>query len=416
MTDPTVRVIPADELADWLRVPRTAMLGEPISDEGAETIRALIEVDRCHAAYDGGPDARPVGSAGAFGADLTVPGGALVPAGAVTAVGVLPTHRRQGHLSRLMRAQLADIAERDEPVAVLVAAEYPIYGRYGYGPATDACGVRLDATDPGMWVDPPTGTVELVDNDTFVKLLVDVYDLVRHDIPGHLGYDDNRWAVQAGEIEWPGLGDAEQRRKEAKVIWRDAEGRLGGVASYKVKGNWPDNRPRGEMHASIFVTASAEAERELARFLTTVDWVGSVHLGTRPVDDPLPLWLHDGRAAVLDDRSDHVWARVLDVPGALTPRRYAADGRLVLAIDDPMGFADGRYALEGGPEGALCTPTDDDPDLELDVKALGAAYLGGHTWHRLAAAGWVREARSGALERASTMFATPRAPWCALTF
>jgi len=415
MSEPTVRLILPDELGDWLRVPRTAMLGDPISDEGVETIRTLIDVDRCFAAYDGGEDPRPVGSAGTFGAELTVPGGATVGAGAVTAVGVLPTHRRQGHLSRLMHAQLADIVERDEPVAVLVAAEYPIYSRYGYGPATDACSVRLDASVPGMWVDPPTGTTELVDNDTFTKLLIDLYDVARRDIPGHLGYDEHRWQVQTGEIEWPG-GNAEARRKETKVVWRDDAGEIGGLASYTVKDNWVDNRPRGNLHAGILVTATAEAERELVRYFTAVDWATTVHLQTRPVDEPVGLWLHDGRAAVVQDRFDHVWARVLDVPSSLEARRYAADGRLVLAVHDDLEFATGRFALEGGPEGALCIATDDDPDLELDVKALGAAYLGGHTWHQLAAGGWVTEARAGALERASTMFATPRAPWCALTF
>jgi predicted acetyltransferase len=415
VSDPTVRVILPDELGDWLRVPRTAMLGDPIPDEGVETIRTMIEVDRAFGAYDGGPDTRPVGSAGTFSGEITVPGGATITAGAVTAVGVLPTHRRQGHLRRLMQVQLADVVEHDEPVAVLVAAEYPIYGRFGYGPATEACAIRIDAAVPGMWVDPPSGSTELVDNDTFVKLLVDLYDAVRHDVPGHLGYDGHRWEVQTGEIEWPGA-NGEDRRKQTKVVWRDDAGEIAGLAAYSVKDHWVDNRPRCELRAGILVTATAEAERELIRYFTAVDWTTTVHLQTRPVDDPVPLWLHDARGAVPHDRSDHVWARVLDVPAALTARRYAADGRLVLEIDDPLGFASGRFALEGGPDGALCTPTYDEPDLTLDVKALGAAYLGGHTWHRLAAAGWVREARASALERASTMFATPRAPWCALTF
>jgi predicted acetyltransferase len=141
-----------------------------------------------------------------------------------------------------------------------------------------------------------------------------------------------------------------------------------------------------------------------------------VHLGTRPVDDPVPLWLHDGRSALLHERSDHVWARVLDVPAALTARRYATDSRLVLEVDDPLGFANGRFALDGGPDGAACVPTTDEPDLVVPVHALGSAYLGGSSWARLAAARWVTEARPGAVEQASTMFSMSRAPWCALTF
>ncbi|WP_371131344.1 GNAT family N-acetyltransferase [Streptomyces sp. Ag109_O5-10] len=38
-----------------------------------------------------------------------LPGGTLVPAAGVTAVGVLPSHRRRGVLSASMRRQLVDL-------------------------------------------------------------------------------------------------------------------------------------------------------------------------------------------------------------------------------------------------------------------------------------------------------------------
>ena len=88
----------------------------------------------------------------------------------------------------------------------------------------------------------------------------------------------------------------------------------------------------------------------------------------------------------------------------------------MLEVDDPRGYAAGRFRLEGGSEGAECVPTSDEPDLALPVAALGAAYLGGQSWGRLAAAGWVDERRPGALDRASALFSTPRAPWCAMSF
>src|SRR5690606_41364238 len=99
---------------------------------------------------------------------LTVPGGE-VTASAVSSVGVLPTHRRQGHLTRLMRHHLDDAVERGEPVAVLIAAEYPIYGRYGYGPATEATTLRVD-TRAASWRDEPRGEVELVGGETFATV------------------------------------------------------------------------------------------------------------------------------------------------------------------------------------------------------------------------------------------------------
>jgi predicted acetyltransferase len=115
-------------------------------------------------------------------------------------------------------------------------------------------------------------------------------------------------------------------------------------------------------------------------------------------------------------RSDHVWLRVLDVPAALTARRYTTAGSVVLEVVDPLGYAAGRFALEGGPEGASCVATDATPDLVVPVGALGAAYVGGTSWSRLAAAGWVDEAHDDAVATASAMFTSARAPWCAMTF
>jgi predicted acetyltransferase len=130
----------------------------------------------------------------------------------------------------------------------------------------------------------------------------------------------------------------------------------------------------------------------------------------------VPLALADARMGALVNRSDHLWVRILDVPAALTARRYATEGSLVFEVVDPLGHAAGRFVLEGGPEGATCAVTDAEPDLVVPVGALGAAYLGGTGWGRLAELGLVDERRGGATARVAAMFGAPRAPWCVLSF
>jgi predicted acetyltransferase len=413
VTAPLARSITDDELERFIAIARLALNGPPPTQDMVDARRKVWDLDRCHAAFDG--DGTQCGSARAFATELTVPGG-VVAAAAISAVGVLPTHRRRGHLRRMMEAQLKDVADRGEAVAVLVAAEYPIYGRYGYGPATEGCGLELEAPPADGWLDPPTGTTELVDNDTFPSEVRALYERARLGLPGHITYEGEYWDVVVGGEPWLGGGDEERRRNARKVLWRDTEGQIQGAAMYTMNDHWVNNRSQSELTAEVFVAATDEAERELIRFLAAVDWARTVRLGIRPVDDPVPLWLRDGRMAVLTDRSDHVWARVLDVPTALTARRYAASGRLVLQVDDPMGLAAGRFVLDAGPDGARCEPTTEEPDLVLPVGALGAAYLGGQSWARLAAADWVEEARDGAVAQASAMFTTGRAPWCPMTF
>lgn len=413
--DSTVRTIEASEFAQWLGIVRTAMLGPPLDEAAIEGRREAYELDRCLAAV--AADGTLCGAAHAFHCDLTVPGG-QVPAAAITHVGVLPTHRRQGHLTRMMRSQLADVSQRGEPVAVLIAAEYPIYGRYGYGPATEACGLRVDvaslaASPGGGWREPPTGRVELVDNDSFAAVLPDVYERAQRRTPGHITWRKREYEEVAGIERSSGGAD---RGAGRKVLWRDDTGEIEGAAVYTVQGSWEHNRPSGELRANPVVAATDEAERELMRYLCAVDWISTVRVDIRPVDDPLPLWLHDGRAAMLRDRSDHVWARLLDAPAALSTRRYGTPGRLVMQVHDPLGHAAGTFALEADTEGASCRTTQARPDVVVSASALGAAYLGGVSWARMLAGGWVVQERAGAVATADAMFSTPRAPWCAHTF
>ncbi|MDQ3710394.1 MAG: GNAT family N-acetyltransferase, partial [Actinomycetota bacterium] len=129
----TMRPITAEEFISWGRATETTFFEEP-SDEALERWREITELDRTLAVFDGDDI---VGTAGTLSYRLTVPGGEL-NMGGLTAVGVLPTHRRRGILRAMMARQLADVAEAGEPLAGLFAAEAPIYGRYGYGMAAPA--------------------------------------------------------------------------------------------------------------------------------------------------------------------------------------------------------------------------------------------------------------------------------------
>src|SRR5262245_12181098 len=100
-----------------------------------------LPIERMHAASE---DGTVVGGAGAFPFQLTVPGG-VVPTAGVTVVGTFPTHRRRGVLRAMMRAQLDDVQARGEPVALLWASEDTIYGRFGYGMASQCAEVTVHA-------------------------------------------------------------------------------------------------------------------------------------------------------------------------------------------------------------------------------------------------------------------------------
>lgn len=89
--------------------------GEEFTAAEIELARKTADPERGLAAYDRGTI---VGTASSYEFRVSVPGGE-VPCAGVTAVAVIPTHRRRGILTRLMRKQLAEAHEREEPLAAL---------------------------------------------------------------------------------------------------------------------------------------------------------------------------------------------------------------------------------------------------------------------------------------------------------
>ena len=138
----------AEEVNAGFRVFLRAMVGLPFRDVDAAEV---TEPGRFLGALDG---AEVVGSADSYAGWLVVPGGARVPHAAVTHIGVLPTHRRRGIVSRLVARPLQDIAARGE--AVVLEVRDPLLpangGRFEVGPKSVT---RTDAP-PDLGVDVAT--------------------------------------------------------------------------------------------------------------------------------------------------------------------------------------------------------------------------------------------------------------------
>jgi predicted acetyltransferase len=157
----------------------------------------------------------------------------------------------------------------------------------------------------------------------------------------------------------------------------------------------------------------------LSEYLTGMDAVSEITLRQRPVDEPLRWLLPDGRALHQDYCGDGVWLRLLDVPAALSARRYLSPGRVVLELvdEDVGGYAAGRYVLDGSPDAASCQHADgESADLRLSQRTLASAYFGGFSLRQRSVVEPVDELTPGALDRVDAMFATPLAPWCATSF
>ncbi len=304
----------------------------------------------------------------------------------------------------MITSDLASCASRGDAVSVLIAAEYPIYGRYGYGPAAESVELTLDATV--TFTTDRIGSVELVDRDAFRPAAIEVYERFRANQPGAIARQPWWWDLHLGTAE------AEPREPSSWLaLSRDESGAVDGFVAYRVKDRWEHGRPRGQLQVDNLIGVDAAATVRLWRYCAEIDWVGSVVAGDRTVADPVAWHVADARALAQHDRIDMFWLRILDVSAALGGRRYLCEGRLVLEVDDALGHAHGRFALDAGPDHATCTPTGEPADLALSVSTLSSAYLGGYTLADMARGGRVTELTAGAVARADAMFRSSVAAW-----
>ncbi|MDG9707366.1 GNAT family N-acetyltransferase [Streptomyces sp. DH10] len=405
-----VRPITEAEFTDWLRAVNAGFLRVPVlSEEEIEGRRRQFVPGRYLGAFDGG---RCVATFRSFDQELTVVGGARVPADAVSGVTVTATHRRRGLLSRMMAQDLAAAKERGDVVATLIAAEYPIYGRYGFGPATWTAEWTVDVPRAGLdarWAGPADGgRIDLVDGEDVRKLGPELHERMRRTQAGLITRDEVWWKLNTGAIRFD-----PSWKPPYWAVYRSASGEVEGMAAYEVDDNWGDaKQPLNTASVQWLLGATPAAERALWRYLCSIDWVVKVKSGGRAPDDLLPFLLPDPRAAAITSLADWLWVRILDVERALQARTYEGEGTLVLEVTGVDGLTGGRYRLEASAAGASCTPTTESADIALGLVELGALWLGDESAVRLAALGRVREERAGAARKADALLRTSRRPWC----
>jgi predicted acetyltransferase len=407
MDDLTIRAISGDELPAFMQALERAFHGR-YREEALEQERLIAEPDRYFAAFDGG---EIVGTAGACSTSLTVSPGRSLPAPGITAVGVLPSHRRRGINTRLIEALLDQTAERGEPLAYLWASESPIYGRFGFGMAS-LCAELEVPTDRSAFVHGISigGRVRALPRDDALPSMRPIYDSLATTRPGMIAIDDDWWT-------W--LFHEPKRDEDEPLFFalhEDDGGAPDGYAVYKVQERWTHGVPAHELKLQQLIAATPAATAALWRYLLDIDLIATMRAWDRPDDDEILRLVAEPRRLRFMV-SDGLWVRLIDVPGALGGRGYAGDGRVIVEVDDAFRpGTSGRYELvvEGG-EGA-CERTHAEPEISCGVDALGAAYLGGISFRQLARSQHARELAPGALARADAMFVSDPSPWFAFVF
>lgn len=362
--------------------------------------------------------ATPVATVSSWPTPLTVPGGGTVSSWAISSVTVAPTHRRRGIARALLESELRTAASLRIPLAVLTVSESTIYGRYGFAPAAMAAELTIDTRRARFTGPEASGRLHFVSLEQLREQGREVMERVRLQVPGEIQLDDHLWDRLVGTA-----GDPKKESPQRRVVrYDDADGIAQGFVVYRVTEGEPDFTQHTVV-VEYLLAATDEAYAALWRYLLEMDLVSTVSAPLRSVDEPL-LWQVSDVRAVRRVPTDHLWARILDVPAALSARSYGAPGRIALDVSDPLGLAAGRFLLEIDAHGvAEVTPLAGDADLPADaaglaltVNELAALYLGGTSAHTLLRAGRLTEFTSGAADAVAASFRSAAAPWLSTWF
>lgn len=405
------RVVDHDgsDFAAWLGVVGRGFLGEERTDTQVAAIRERSAHRRSTGVYDSAApmaDA-PVATIASWIADLTVPGGAVIPSCAISAVTVSPTHRRRGIARAMLEGELAAAAAAGAPMAMLTVSESTLYGRYGFAPAALSAEWRIDVKR-ASWIGPiPDGRVDFVTREQARELLGAIHDRRRLSTAGEIPMQPGGWDGYTGTRP-----DAEKAGAKRAVRYADADGEVRGVAVYTVTENH-DDFTKASVHVGYLLAETDDAYAALWRFFVELDLVAEVRAGELSVDEPLRWMLSDQRAATVTVM-DHQYVRILDVKAALEARTFGAAGEFVLDVADPLGHTTGRWLLrvDGEGRGTVSGADDDAPawavPIALGIAELSAAYLGGVSIATLAAAGRVTTTDAAAAARTFGWHTAPR--------
>ncbi len=210
-----ISAIGPDDLSDLYRAVSTAF-GDTMVDEALEDERLIIEYERMIGVTDNG---QFVAGAGAYSFEHTLPGNTLIPVAGVTWVGCLPSHRRRGILTSMMRHQLDDVAARGESVAILTASEAVIYGRFGYGLSSQAVWAKVPMKRGGFARAPEAaGRIRFVWGDEREKVIPPLFDQWRRTRPGSVDRNEGKWKTYLLDRE-------RDRRGASAAVHRRPRGR-----------------------------------------------------------------------------------------------------------------------------------------------------------------------------------------------
>jgi hypothetical protein len=329
----------------------------------------------------------------------------------VSWVGVLPTHRRRGVLGALMDFQLGSVRDAGrEPIAVLWASEPQIYGRFGYGRASEHWSMTVPRSATALAADAPADPelrLRLVPPTTGRRPPASTTS--SDPAAGHARRDDRWWARAVRDLPALRNGGSALRC----VLAEDGHG-VRGYARNSTKQHFDESFGSGRVDVREVQAVDPAALASLYRYLFDLDLMGTTSLWNVPSTTRCCTgWrTRAGPSRSTATRSTCGWSTCR---AALSARTYATDVDVVLEVEDRAAPGTRAVAAHGRRRRGDLHPHRRPADLVLGARDLGAAYLGGTSLRR---AGRGRPGHRRPRTRCGrpARVRSDLAPWCPVVF
>jgi predicted acetyltransferase len=246
----------------------------------------------------------------------------------------------------------------------------------------------------------------MIDREEAIRVAPTVYQQLQRRFPGFFARSADWWESRS-------FRDTDSSRNGAtslRYVVVEGDDGITGYAAFRTKSDWDDGHGSGEVRVKDLFGTTPASWAALWSFVISQDLVSRTVADLRSTQDPI-FDLLEGSRRARAVRSDGLWIRIMDVPGALTARAYSVPVEVVLGISDPLGDVSGNYRLDANGEDVTCSASDDEPDVMVDLEDLSAAYMGMPRFRELARAGRVSGAAT-ALAAMDAAFRWDPQPWC----
>lgn len=341
-----------------------------------------------YVATSGADPSRIAGAYARMPITLSMPGrGEPVVAEGVTWVVVRPDCRRQGLLSAMMEHHVRDATERNVPWSLLWATEPGIYGRFGFAPMGQCLKAELTHGALEKVTKPYRGDYTYTLHDVTaesVSILHDVWAAAQRHSVGML-----RWESHALTSSYGMPSQAHETSPDPQIAVLRQGSKAVAAAMVRRTPSWEESGPNGSTSAHLLVSTSAQARVVLAHYLSSFDLYPSTSFWPLRRDDEVVAAAGDPKSAKASLTSA-AWIRPMNVPAALTSRRYSAPFSGVVRVAGGKSLPDTTVRWEIDSDGeAQVVETDASPDVTLAASALARVMMGTtpHAWRGLAEVG-----------------------------